>query len=301
MKSSSNLLSEQGSGNIAAWQPVMINNRQEGSLKAIADEVQAFFEPGEKTLESHLPGSKVIEGVAEELAQAWLPADFGSVVVDTSYPSGFATVKNGWHFSSHIVEAGCESATLLAEAQARVETILLEAEKKAAQMAAEAQIKAEETLEAAYQAGLEKARAETATAVQAAQGICDEVARWRDDIISQGEPLILGLVRELADSIFGEGVVLDEKGLQLNLNRIVDQARSLGELQVFLHPQDAARLDPAWREYQSMLVGSRVQVIPSSAILPGGCFIKGQMGSIDASVETQFDNALAALTRPACE
>ena len=53
-----------------------------------------------------------------------------------------------------------------------------------------------------------------------------------------------------------------------------------------------SHLDPAWREYQQLISGNRIQIIPSDGIKAGGCFVQGQMGTVDARVETQMKAVL---------
>jgi flagellar biosynthesis/type III secretory pathway protein FliH len=92
--------------------------------------------------------------------------------------------------------------------------------------------------------------------------------------------------------MFGDGVKLDEMALQMNLNRVLENAKSLGNVRIFLNPSDAIRLDPSWKDYQGMLTGNKVIIVPSEGIKPGGCFVQGETGSIDARVEAQMTNAL---------
>jgi flagellar biosynthesis/type III secretory pathway protein FliH len=37
-----------------------------------------------------------------------------------------------------------------------------------------------------------------------------------------------------------------------------------------------------------LITGNKVRIIPSEKIQPGGCFVKGGMGMVDARVETQL-------------
>ncbi len=103
-----------------------------------------------------------------------------------------------------------------------------------------------------------------------------------------GEQVLTGILKEIAEIMFGEGVNLDANALQVNLNRIMESAQRLGDLNIFLNPQDANLLDPSWSDYQLLITGNKVRVVPSEKILPGGCFIKGSTGSVDARVETQL-------------
>jgi flagellar biosynthesis/type III secretory pathway protein FliH len=118
------------------------------------------------------------------------------------------------------------------------------------------------------------------------------VQAWKSDLIPQGERILVDMLVEIARKMFGEGVELNPEALQINLNRIMENAQGLGDLKIFLNPRDAKLLDPSWSEYQMLVTGDRVKIIPSGKITPGGCFIKGNMGNVDARVETQLNAVL---------
>ena len=92
--------------------------------------------------------------------------------------------------------------------------------------------------------------------------------------------------------MFGEGVELDTNALQINLNHIMENAHGLGNLNIFLNPRDAKNLDPSWSEYQMLVSGDTVKIIPSGKITRGGAFVKGDMGVVDGRVETQLSAIL---------
>jgi flagellar biosynthesis/type III secretory pathway protein FliH len=103
------------------------------------------------------------------------------------------------------------------------------------------------------------------------------------------------MLKDIAQTIFGEGVRLEPHALQINLNRVMEYAQKLGDLNIFLNSQDAELLDPSWGEYQLLITGNRVKVIPSEKIKPGGCIVKGSMGMVDGRVETQLAAVLNAI------
>ena len=39
-------------------------------------------------------------------------------------------------------------------------------------------------------------------------------------------------------------------------------------------------------------LGEQVKIIPTGNVLPGGCLIKGNIGTVDARVETQLNTIL---------
>lgn len=185
---------------------------------------------------------------------------------------------------------------LLAQAQAQQTEILREAQRVADQMVAEARQEIEDARQAAYQKGQEAALAEAASYLQAAHQVVEEVHAWQAALVQQSAPALLGVAREIAEKLFGEGVALDNQALQQNLNRLLTNAKILGDIIIYLNPQDAMTLDSAWREIRSKIAGNRIQIVPSETITRGGCFIEGQLGSVDARVETQLQAVLDTLS-----
>jgi flagellar biosynthesis/type III secretory pathway protein FliH len=103
------------------------------------------------------------------------------------------------------------------------------------------------------------------------------------------------MLKEISQTMFGEGVQLDANALQVNLNRIMEHAQRLGDLNILLNPRDAHLLDTSWSEYQFLITGNKVRIIPSEKITPGGCVVKGNMGMVDGRVETQLASVLSTI------
>jgi flagellar assembly protein FliH len=186
-------------------------------------------------------------------------------------------------------------AETLDNARQRAEEMIAQANKEAGDLRLAAHDEMMAVRAAAHEEGLAQAKQEMKSALEACATIIDQVQDWKKSLFAQSEPLILGIVHEIAQVIFGEGVVLDDQALQENLSRIVENASSIGDLKIFLNPHDAAMLNPAWREHETIVLGSKVQVIPADAISCGGAYVQGQMGTVDARVETQLRSVLESL------
>jgi Flagellar biosynthesis/type III secretory pathway protein len=181
-----------------------------------------------------------------------------------------------------------ESVMSLKQARAQAEEILLEARAAADQLILKAQNEIEQEKKNGHQQGWNDARSEMQAALKAAGAIVDEMRTWQADLMSQGEQTIIEMLKEISQTMFGEGAHLDANALQINLNRIMENAQRLGDLNIFLNPRDANLLDTSWKEYQFLISGNKVRVIPSEKITPGGCIIKGNIGMVDGRVETQL-------------
>ncbi len=170
------------------------------------------------------------------------------------------------------------------------------ARREAEAILAEARLQAKSIQSQAYEEGLKRAETEAQSALQAARSILEQVAIWRDEMLAQSESLVLGLVKQVSQKLFADGFVLDPQILQATFSRVLDNARSMGDLTIYIHPQDAVRLDPYWREFQVSVSGHRIQIIPSDAIRQGGCFVDGQWGTVDGRIETQLKAILGVLS-----
>ena len=180
-----------------------------------------------------------------------------------------------------------EAATILKQARTQAEQIILEAQETADKVVAQTQDEIEAKKKAGYQQGLDTAQNEMREALKATQTLIEEVRQWQGNLTAQGEQILMEMLKEIAQTMFGEGVNLDAKALQINLNRIMENAQGLGDLNIFLNPRDAKLLDSSWSEYQFLVSGNKIRIIPSEKITPGGCIVKGNTGMVDARVETQ--------------
>jgi flagellar assembly protein FliH len=175
-----------------------------------------------------------------------------------------------------------------AQAHAEVEEILRTARLEADRIVSQARDKVEQASENAHQAAYK----EMQEALAATRALVEEAHKWQSLFMESGEQVLIDMLKEIAQIMFGEGINLDANALQLNLNRIMENAQRLGDLKIFLNPQDANLLDPSWSDYQLLITGNKVRIVPSEKILPGGCFIKGSTGAVDARVETQLASVL---------
>lgn len=190
-------------------------------------------------------------------------------------------------------------AEIMAEARARAEMLVQDAQARAAEILRQAQEETEKAVADGFARGraegLEAAAGESASSIQAAQAIIAETAAWREQVVAQSEEAVVEMIRRIARLMFGGGFQLDRNALQVYLNEVMETTRSLGELNIFLSPTDYSRLDTAWAEYYTQIRGIRVTVIGSNSILPGGCYVQGQMGTVDARVETKLAAVMETL------
>jgi flagellar biosynthesis/type III secretory pathway protein FliH len=175
--------------------------------------------------------------------------------------------------------------------------ILAEAQMKAADVLTRALASAEEMQQKGYQEGLEKGKAELASTLEAANTLIDQLHSMENEILANSESQVLDLVKDIARSMFGNGINLDGRMLHEAFSQALANARSLGTLKVYLNPKDAFNVDPNWREDQAYISGQKMQFIPSEDIKAGGCYVVGDQGSVDARIDTKLGSILKVLTR----
>jgi len=171
--------------------------------------------------------------------------------------------------------------------------VIEEAQIKSSEIIALAQKTIDQIRQDAYNQGIENAKAEMKETLQAATAVINVAREWRTDMMNQAEPMIMDLVKKMGQKMFGEGIVLDNLTLQQHFASVLESARSLDDLRIYMNPQDAAVLGPDWREYQASLLGHKVEIISNESIKRGGCYIQGEWGTADALIETQLASILS--------
>lgn len=297
MRSSSKVIRGAAGEEVRAWEPSDLNGPS-GSEQAVqVEEILALF-CGPRRVQTTggvlYPASlepQVAVWTPEELIQVppFEPMDWDPGMEEAGHPD--LEEKPPLSFAGE-ADAQNEILEMLAQARARAEEIILQAEQSADELLAQAQAEIQRAVEEGYREGQERALAEARSALESARATVEEVNEWRAQMLVQSEPLVVELVRQIARAMFGNGIELDSRLLQANLERAMESARSLGDLILYLNPVDSERLEAAWRENQELRTGNRIQIVPSAGIKPGGCYIQGAMGSVDARVETQLDAVL---------
>jgi flagellar assembly protein FliH len=274
MKSSSSIIRAGDTlSRLEQWAPVEFEQDQLFSNEMIYASAINFFgiKPGEiKDQKKNLV--KADQG--EVVFQSWQPGDMNLV-------------------NSNIVEedvATTSWAPFLEQPNPRkiADQIILDAKAQAESIINSANATIDQIKQDAYNKGIESAKAEMRESLQAAASVINVAREWRVDMMSQAEPMIMDLVKKMAQKMFGDGVQLDNAALQQHFASVMESARSLGDLRVYMNPADAMLLGPDWREYQASMLGNKVEIASNDSIKQGGCYIQGEWGTADALVETQL-------------
>jgi flagellar biosynthesis/type III secretory pathway protein FliH len=232
-------------------------------------------------------GNRVLKGESGQLSSSpWLPGN----------ALGLVTGRKGseWVPATSWEEIETPSSTINA-ARRQAEKIIAEARVQAEQVLKETRDQADTIILNAHEEGWIAAQAETQELLSTAHAIVEQVNAWRSEMLENSQEEVLELVRVISKRIFGEGIELQTEMLQAAFTQALQDARALGDLKLYVHPQDAANLDPYWRDFQVAIGGHQIKIIPSEAIRRGGCFIDGEMGSVDARIETQLKSIMDVL------
>jgi len=141
----------------------------------------------------------------------------------------------------------------------------------------------------AREEGLRQGQDEAAHIILQAQGILHEVQAWQEDILSQGETMVIALLLEISRKLFGEGFDLDPERVQSIVAKALSLAKPLGDLHVHVHPDDVEKIEPAWQAIKGQHNHQSLQLVPDPTIRKGGCLIEGQAGCVDARIKTQLE------------
>lgn len=212
-------------------------------------------------------------------------------VSDTPFDRSWKVQKPNF-FSDGMSHQESQGTLILERARLQAEEIILAAQAEADGVLLQAQTEVDEQKQEGYQQGKNEARAELDDAMKAARAMVAEVESWTAELVAQSEQILVEMLKDISKKMFGEGVKLDAQNLHNNLNRIMENAYGLGALKIFINPHDARLLDPSWDEQQMLALGEQVKIVPSGNILPGGCLIKGNIGTVDGRVETQLNAIL---------
>ncbi len=243
------------------------------------------------------------QGSGDKL-RGWQPTEIEDAFV-INRDDGSRLVRsngNGSYQSQYFEDITKKSESILTQTNNRAAEIIAKAEKQANEIIQQAESQAMQLTHQAYQDGLAAGNAEISDLLKTARAIAEEVDTWRESTLAKGEMMMLRLVIEIAQSLFGEGLPLDPDTLGNAFSRALTQAKTLGDLRIYVHPEDAVALTPHWAQQQATFSGQKIELIPSEIIKRGGCFIEGQYGSVDARIETQLqmtkDTLLETLSIP---
>lgn len=180
------------------------------------------------------------------------------------------------------------AAQLKAEAEKTAAQIIEKAQADAREIEAASLQEAELRRQQGYGDGVEAARKEAVSILKMAQNVLEEAYRWQQQTMTESEPAIIEMLKSISQDLFGEGFVLNLQEIEGVITRAISQASRLGDLRVYMNPDDAMQLISLWQESEIILNGQKIALVSSQNIQRGGCFIDGQYGMVDSRVPDQL-------------
>ncbi|MHC1782830.1 MAG: FliH/SctL family protein [Anaerolineaceae bacterium] len=159
---------------------------------------------------------------------------------------------------------------------------------QAANIEASAQSEAEERRQQAYLDGMEASREEAAAILKTAQTVLEETHNWKQKTMAESEPAVIEMIKSISQDLFGEGYKLNVQEIEGVITRAISQASRLGDLRIYMNPEDAQQIISLWQESEIVLNGQKIALVSSQNIQPGGCFIDGLYGMVDSRVTEQL-------------
>lgn len=164
------------------------------------------------------------------------------------------------------------------DAKARAKDMVAEAKTEAQAILARAKVEAETVREEARQAGLEQAKLDAAALLAATE-------RTRQARLSSSDNDLVTLALAAAERIVGRALDLDPSVAASAVQAALAHAPQTQAVTVEVNPRDA--------EAARTLGG--VRVVENPSIARGGCLVKTEIGTVDATLQTQLDRLKQAL------
>ncbi len=278
MKSSRSL---NPNGTVQSWLPTdLVKNILDSATGKESNDPRPLFGSVQDGVIAEKSSGNLLKADVDVKPAAWMPGDFGAARVDHSNPKWQPAVR--YNTPANAADAATQ--------------IILDARRQAEEIIRTAEDNAKSVQEQAYQDGWNTSMNELQAQFATAKSLVQELYAWREEVFTQSESMVLGLIKNIAQKLFGEGFTLDAATLQQTFTTVLDNARSLGNLRIYVNPEDATLLGPYWREYQESITNHQIEVIPSNSISRGGCYVNGQWGSADGRIETQLKAIMDTLT-----
>lgn len=142
------------------------------------------------------------------------------------------------------------------------------------------------------QAGLETGRAHGEAMFKRLTQTIEELAHLRRAMIRQTEQQMVGLALAMAKRIVRREVALD-KDFALAMARVaLDRLGDRSATVIRLHPEDFAAV--AGRSVEEW-AGAHVSVEADPTVSRGGCVVQSDLGTVDGTIEAQFDEIAKAV------
>ena len=245
---------------------------------------------------------KVLPGEdCQDIITVWQPLDLSSPVVpdtaaqsldeegisDEGEPSE-AEIALSSEMMKDIEQKMAQANLLLEQAQKQADEIATQAKDKAELMLSETQSQVDQVRQNAYEEGMLEGRVQVGKQIEQITVMIKETQNWRSQILEHSEPTIIRMVQSISKKLFGNGFVLNAPEIEQMVGRAISEANRLGNLRIYVNPEDHSLLQSLWQESDLIVSGQKIQLVPSQNVVRGGCFVEGEFGSVDSRIDMQL-------------
>jgi flagellar biosynthesis/type III secretory pathway protein FliH len=199
------------------------------------------------------------------------------------------------HEDANRMEGETKHGIGIQESKGISKEIIENAKKEAQSILEAANEQAKSIKDAAFQEGYQTGFGQVNSEIETLRTIQKSMLQTHEDVIRGSETQIVELVKLITEKLFSSGLALDPNILKDVVARAINEASRLGNLKVYLNPEDLDKLRKLWREAELDYNGQKIQLASNNEILPGGCFIDGDYGSVDARINTQVKSVVDTL------
>lgn len=173
--------------------------------------------------------------------------------------------------------------------------LLLAAQERAQEVIAHAVAEAEQMREDAARHGAEhgrdEAKQELLPSLIAFANVGQTLIVFEERLISRYTPQLVRLALDIAEKITHKAIQEDSQIIISTLEQAKQEVTDAKQVRIWLHPRDFEVL----REMRPELVkigagvGRTVEVVASDEVSRGGCRLETEIGIVDATIPTQFE------------
>lgn len=185
------------------------------------------------------------------------------------------------------------TSNLLTEAQAHVELMLKQAQLQVNTWEEEAR---QQGWQEGYSEARQAAANELTEALITAQQLAESAVQAYDKFLNDSQGEVGRLAIAIAERIIGKELSLNPKVITDIIAQAIKTANIRGACRILVNPKDYEIIEPFWEAVPSLQSpGHTWELLPDTRVSRGGCLIEASGGTIDAQLETQFEQVVTAL------
>ncbi len=216
-------------------------------------------------------------------------------------------------------QAAKKTETKLAELSTQATTIINNAKKEAEQAASTARSEASQILKSAreeaerlgeqsrvdgFAEGLKRGESQGLEkfngVVENITGVLNGIQKEREQLLKSSEKEILDLAFAIARKIIHQELSVNPDIVQRNVRAALSKVTAQKTVKVLVNEDDYTLIESHRDEILSCIKGvDEISIVADSFVGKGGCMIEAELGNIDATVESQFDEIKRALEEEA--